>query len=148
MIEVIEYRNGYKYQLAKEASFNLAIEVGGMMRRCGPFLKLYSSGRVSIDEGYAWDGCSGPTKDDETNQRGGLYHDAGYQLIRNGLLDAEQFRPIMDEVLHQTCLEDGMNRFRAWYYFKAVKKFGGSSAEKPREVKYAPYKLNPEFEGV
>ncbi len=72
---------------------------------------------------YAWDGASGPAIDTKTFMRGSLFHDCCYQLIREGSLD-KKYRKYADELLRQICLEDGMNKIRAWYVYRAVRIFG------------------------
>jgi len=133
----MKYRTGYKYQLAEDYTvqtnilgFSISIE----------YIILTPSGLLTVRKGYAWDGCSGPTKDDKTNMRGGLGHDAKYQLMRMGLLPIE-CRKIADKELRQDCLDDGMNRFRAWYYFEGVEHWAASAAKygsDPYPVQDAP----------
>jgi hypothetical protein len=84
-------------------------------------------GKLSIASGYAWDGASGPAIDTDTFMRGSLVHDALYQLMRLGLLPIE-FRDTADLLLKKICLEDGMNRFRAWYVYHAVSMFAARAA--------------------
>ena len=55
--------------------------------------------------------------------RGGLTHDALCQLGRTGLL-AEQWFDAVNAELRRICREDGMGRFRCWYYFRGVEDFG------------------------
>lgn len=86
-----------------------------------------------IWKGYAWDGASGPTYDDKRNMRGSLLHDVFYQLMRQGHLGSE-YREIVDKIFYITCLEDGMNKIRAKYYYWCVRKFACSSAN-PKNVK-------------
>jgi len=107
---------------------------GDSMFKAGPFIILRPSGLLHIKSGYAWDGCSGPTWDDDTNMTAGLVHDALYQLIRNDVLPEDPFREMADDMLKKLCLENGMNCMRAWYYHLAVRKFGGAAVEKPKEV--------------
>jgi hypothetical protein len=64
--------------------------------------------------------------------RGSLVHDALYQLMREGLLDPEQWREPADSLLRAICREDGMSAIRAWWVYKGVR-LGGSSAAKKQE---------------
>ncbi len=83
---------------------------------------------VTIKKRYAWDGASGIfTIDTKTFMRGSLVHDAFYQLIREGCLN-RKYRKYVDQLLKKICLEDGMNKFRAWYVYKAVRIFGKKSS--------------------
>jgi hypothetical protein len=93
---------------------------------------------LTIKKGYMWDGPSGPTVDTKSFMRGSLVHDALYQLMREKKISLD-FKDKADRILQQYCKEDGMNSLRAWYVYRAVKKFGLSSATpKPIKVIKAP----------
>lgn len=88
------------------------------------YIKLDKFGILQINSGYCWDGASGGiTIQDFTNRRASLVHDALYQLIREKHLDIDK-RAVADKIFYETLLQDGMNKFRAWYYYQAVKVFG------------------------
>jgi hypothetical protein len=114
----VYYCKGYKYQLARDYIIQMDLEHPDIITD----YIIFSKGLMTIRKGYAWDGCSGPTYDDNTNMRGGLVHDAGYQLIRLGLL-AHKNKEFFDKLLRTICLEDGMWKIRAWYYFEGVDHF-------------------------
>ncbi len=86
-----------------------------------------SDGNILIEEHYAYDGASGPTFDGKTNLKAALVHDAAYQLMREGLL-GRWYRKQVDELFRKHCIEDGMGKFRAWYYYKAVRIFGARTS--------------------
>lgn len=130
----MRYKAGYKYQLYTDFKIKIPVQPGQGIFETGPFITLSSSGELYIKAGYAWDGCSGPTWDDDTNMVAGLVHDALYQLIRNGVLPDDPFRKVADGVLKALCLENGMNSIRAWYYHLAVRKFGSAAVQNPKEV--------------
>lgn len=135
-MNVIKYRDGYKYQLANGYAVQTAVFPPRHIAT--DFIILATNGMLIINQGYAWDGCSGPTWDDKTNMRAGLVHDALFQLMRNKLLDVG-WRHTADDELRRICKEDGMSAWRAWYYWKAVRMFGESSAEwQEDEVLTAP----------
>lgn len=125
-MERICYRDGYKYQLARTYTIQTAIKPDVPVLT--PFLGLTVDGVLTIQAGYAWDGCSGPTWDDSTNMRGGLVHDSLYQMMREKHLDCG-WRQAADNELRRICREDGMGAIRAWYYHKAVRFAGEGSAE-------------------
>lgn len=85
------------------------------------YLSLHTDGRLIIVEDYAWDGPSGPAIDTKNFMRGSLVHDALYQLMRLGALDAAVYRKQADELLQRICLEDGMSRLRAWWVYMGVR---------------------------
>lgn len=78
---------------------------------------------VLIKARYAWDGASGPTFDTDDTMRASLVHDALYQLLRLGALPRSG-KGAADQLLHDLLIEDGMHRFRAWYWHTAVRWFG------------------------
>ena len=83
---------------------------------------------LTINKGYSWDGPSGPTFDSSNFMQGSLVHDALYQLIREGVLPTDE-RKRADEIMREICLQDGMSKFRAWYLYRGVRRFGASSAK-------------------
>ena len=125
MNRFICYRSikGYKYELASPAETDT-----GIIGRTADteYLRLTIDGILTARKGYCWDGPSGPSIDTNTFMRGSLFHDAGYQLIRMGLLPIE-YKGQIDDLLKRICLEDGMSSFRAWYVHRSVVMFGGGS---------------------
>lgn len=120
----------YKYQLTER--FSIMTPIKPPAKIISPFLRLSPTGRLTILMGYAYDGCSGPTIDDETNECACLVHDALCQLLREGYLPFslhETYRLKIHSYLKQLCLEDGMGKFRARYYHWAVLKFNGTALQ-------------------
>ncbi|MEE8308040.1 MAG: hypothetical protein V3R81_12295, partial [Gammaproteobacteria bacterium] len=70
----------WKYRLFRD--YDIQIRVYPIEGINTQYIKLTVHGWLTIKKGYCWDGCSGPTYDDSTNQRAGLVHDALYQLMR------------------------------------------------------------------
>lgn len=96
-------------------------------------------GRLTVHEGAQWDGASGPTKDswfggDVNADRGPLVHDYLYAVSRQILGEHQQYNDSQYRLFHRIadreflhCLEqDGMPRFRRWYWYRAVRMFGFS----------------------
>jgi len=130
----IYYREGYKYQLTREYRVFIGIFVSQRIET--EWLTLDTDGWLTIREGYAWDGPSGPTFDTPSSMRGSLIHDALYQLIRRGLLESG-WRDKADDLLHDTCIEDGMIHFRAELWEEAVSHFAETAADpasEPEEI--------------
>jgi len=117
----MKYRKlkGYKYELMEREETLIGIK--GISIR-SPYISLLVTGILRVKKHYAWDGPSGPTIDTKTFMRGSLFHDALYQLMRENLLD-RRYRKLADLLLRRICLEDGMNPFRAWYVYHAVRLF-------------------------
>jgi hypothetical protein len=89
--------------------------------------------QIKYKGGYAWDGPSGPVLDTVENMRGSLIHDALYQLLREEWLPAN-FREQADAEFRRLCIEDGVNRFRAWTWYYALR-VGGNPAASPENAK-------------
>jgi len=128
----IFYSEGYKYQLRED--YCVSTDIFPKEDIITEYIHLYKNGFLFIKKGYAWNGCSGPTYDDKTNMRPSLIHDAGYQLLRLGLLP-KRYKKLFDYVFKKACIEDKMLTCRANYYYFAVDKFGGGSCA----AGYEPY---------
>jgi hypothetical protein len=103
----------YKYRLQQD--FSMTIPVIPDADVATEYIELKVSGKLTIKEGYRWDGPSGPTKDTSSFMRGAPVHDVLYQLMREGHLDRKRHRKTADRLMKKLCREDGMNRFKAWY---------------------------------
>lgn len=123
------YKKGYKYQLHLPYRMNIPISPVHDIET--KFINLDKYGNLLIKSGYAWDGPSGPSIDTKSFMRGSLVHDALYQLIANCHLERKD-RFTADKILKQICLEDGMFSFRAWYVYKAVRKYGSRHLKIPK----------------
>ena len=119
----LSYRslNKYKYQLT-DNYFCYLKRIRGFTINY-EFFQIDINGTAVIKKNYAWDGPSGPTIDTKTFMRGSLIHDMLYQAIRLRFLP-NAYRKEADETLRDICLEDGMNSFRAFYVYNAVRMFG------------------------
>jgi len=140
----VYYKGNYKYQLAKPyiaSVLELENHSPAHIRSDGgfAFVSLQPDGSLLINEGYAWDGASGPARDTNNIMRASLVHDALYQLGRAGKLNYSR-RKAADQAFHRICLEDGMSRFRAWYVYRAVRMFAAKSFTDPstRPLQEAP----------
>lgn len=121
----ISYRKGYKYQLTDTLYFNTGITQVSVIDT--GFIRLEPDGLLRLKAGYAWDGCSGPAIDTNTNMFAGAVHDALYQLMRMGLLEFT-WRMLSDKVFRKICLRDGMWVLRAKYFYLGVDLFAASAA--------------------
>ena len=117
----------YKYQLTENLVVNTGLAVEKEINT--DFIHLTRIGILTIKKGYAWDGASGPTWDDNKNIIPSCVHDAFYQLLRDGKLDQSR-RNEIDRLFYVLLLNYGMSKFRAWYYYKAVSIFGGNFSKK------------------
>jgi hypothetical protein len=121
----VRYQDGYRFQLVEPVQIKTGIEVP-----CpgNAFVGLAADGTLTLAAGYAWDGASGPIKQDATVIRGSLAHDGLYQLMRDEGLPLEH-RGAADKLLRSICKEDGMPAWQAWLVYVAVRTFGGRFAD-------------------
>ena len=123
---MIRYHEGYKYWLAE--SHQIFVEIHPQDDVVTEWLLLNTEGFLTIMRGYAWDGPSGPMPDTKDAMRGSLAHDAIYQLMREGHLDA-RYRDVADKLLREICIEDGMSHPMAELLYQAVHIFGDPYAD-------------------
>ena len=145
-MKLIQYRDiqPYKYMLSKEfscvvpESLRPKVSISICDENGTPRIRLTPAGTLFIHAGYIWDGASGPTLDDGSNMVPALQHDAFYQLMREGLLPQSWRKPV-DEYFYEMLKVHGMGTFRAWYYYRSVRMFGGKSARRQNDGKYKIY---------
>lgn len=123
----IAYRDGYRYQLGADYWCSTLIIPSDHVAT--EYILLDIDGGITIREGYAWDGPSGPTIDTPNFMRASLVHDALYQLMREGYISINH-RQAADRLLQRLCREDGMSWVRAWWVYAGVR-LGGASAAAP-----------------
>jgi hypothetical protein len=123
----VAYKKGYKYQIVE--TFTEQIDIRPEQDIDTVYVDLSAAGVLTLKEGYAWDGPSGPTFDTLNFMRGSLVHDALYQLMRMGQLDPEQYREPADRLLQRMCKQDGMSSIRAWWVYQGVHNFGKPAAD-------------------
>jgi hypothetical protein len=129
----VRYKVGYKYQLARDCIRRGTIKPEAPIDT--DYIALDMDGMMRVKKSYAWDGCSGPTIDTVTNMRGGLFHDAYFQLMRLGLLPESCFEEANRE-FKRICLEDGMSKVRAALFFMGVStSFSRACAKRGTEQK-------------
>ncbi len=127
----------YKYETEGNHTYQTGLRLPANITSSGGWVVFHSNGELEIKDGYHWDGPSGPARDTKNAMGGSLVHDAFYQLMREGLLDDDVWRPIADEIYERICLEDGMSKFRSWYHFTGIAWFAGFAAkptDKPQNI--------------
>lgn len=115
----------YKYQTTRVMEFTLKHDYGVEVN--GYYIDLIGN-KLRIARGYAWDGASGPTWDTKSSMRASLVHDALYQLIRENKIPMRDRRKA-DSELVKVAVADGMWKWRAKAWSKALKHFGKSAAK-------------------
>lgn len=133
----IRYKSGFKYQLTSPYSIKLLVNPKTTVK--SKYISLTKTGTLTIREGYAWDGASGPTYDSKNSMRGGLVHDAIYQLMRMGDLP-QAYRTHADKELYRLCREDGMSWIRARLWYRFVRRLAGfaSATKNVKKIEVAP----------
>ena len=128
----IEYRSGYKYQLATDYRIKCNIKPKKVVDE--KFIKLDKNGNLTVVEGYAWDGPSGPVVDTRENMRASLVHDALYQLIRHRHLTVKEHKDKADRLFKKICIKDGVQPVTARVYYLGLK-MGGKPSTDPKNKK-------------
>lgn len=113
----ITYRSGYKYVLHEE--YYIPLPLRGY-NAVSPYFQLNSYGDLFVNKGYAWDGASGPAIDTKDFMRASLIHDVLCQMISEKLLP-EKEQPLVDRIMRDICIADGMPRIRAYWAWAAVR---------------------------
>lgn len=134
----IRYRSEYKHQLASDYDVDISIRPSQDVQ--SQFIDLSTAGALTVKNGYAWDGPSGPVVDTRETLRASLVHDALYQLMRNGHLSARRHRKRADEIFRDMCKADGLSPFYAQVFYKGLRTFGepATSPERKKRVHRAP----------
>lgn len=146
----IQYRAGYKYQLAETYTHvtmiypsvvvpgAVGLEVNEVKT---DFIFLDHVSNLTIKAGYAWDGPSGPVRDTHRNLRASLIHDAFYQLMRLGKLPRDPYKALADTLFYTMCRADGVFGPLAWLYLQGLRRFGNPATDpgNARKVQYAPW---------
>jgi hypothetical protein len=117
----MRYQNkrSWKYRIYEDVEYDLYHDFGKIAH---PYFHI-NGNHLTVKEGYHWDGPSGPTIDTDNFMSPSLIHDVLFQCMREDLLSRDRFKHANIELKMQ-CRERGMSRFRAWYVYHAVDKFG------------------------
>jgi len=117
---IVLYKKGYGNRLHEKFELYIPdIFTDKIIAGSDNYIILHPDGLMKFKRGYSWDGASGPTVDTKNTIRGSLVHDGLYQLMRENKLK-RLHRNYVDRLLRRHLREDGMNWFRAWYWYKGV----------------------------
>ena len=95
---------------------------------------IYTGGQIDLFSGFSWDGPSGPTFDTVDSIRASLVHDALCHLSDEGYLPP-YYNHIIDVLLKIHCIEDGMNKWRAYTWYFCVRLWRAARRFKRRKQK-------------
>lgn len=133
----MKYKSGYRYKLDEVYLHQLPFTVFDARRIPGDWIELVED-RLTIANGYAWDGAStGLPWTPKKWIRPSLVHDALYQLIREGQLPMER-RVDADNEFYKLLLGNKVNYIVALLAYGAVRLFGNYFLRKGRKTKVAP----------
>lgn len=118
-------RNGrWKYRMT--ADYTIDVGIRPLINVDLPLRGITKKGMLSLKKEMEWNGASGPAVDTPNTQRGTAVHDTLYYFIRANLLPMSA-RKKADKVLRRIIREDGMNWFRAWWWYRFVRLTGGTT---------------------
>lgn len=122
---------GYKYMVTVPQATHTGIAPPYGTAIVTPFLSLDPGGWLTAKVGYAWDGVTlGP--DLPSLMHASLFHDALYQLIRDGRLPVDS-KDAADIVLKSVALQHGASPWVANSIWWTVHRFGDRFC-KPRKA--------------
>ena len=123
----LKYRNitRFKYEVVED--WSIQTDIKGCACHTD-HITLDDGGLLTAKAGYKWDGASGPTIDTPDSQCGSCAHDMLYELMRRSLLE-QSWRPYSDRLLHDVCVENGMNPIRADIWKSMVETFAAGAAK-------------------
>ncbi len=133
----IKYRAGIKYLIAEDFTIPLRLFMDLPTLPADivtDLVELTRDWQLTLRKYFFSDGPSGCTVDDETNLRTAFIHDGFYYLLRKGKL-APEYREIVDKLLEEVGIADGMQPLRAGLWHQGVEIFAAGSAR----VGYDPY---------
>ncbi|MDD5011618.1 MAG: hypothetical protein PHQ00_05805 [Phycisphaerae bacterium] len=119
-----------KYELLEDINVRTPFVCNKSFGHIRPGLKPYT---IILEKGFTYDGPSGPAIDTMNFIVPSAGHDATYFLIENGVFDRPElsyrmnkllravYRKMADLELLIQCKRYGMNNFRAWYVYFAVR---------------------------
>jgi hypothetical protein len=128
---IANYSKKYKYTLTQELQQSLL----GTNFKAATIYFTFTPHYLNIHPGYSWDGASGPTWDTPDTMRASLIHDVFYQCFREKLIEnTYRNRKYADKLFKLLLLKYGMGKFRANYFYLAVRVGGAfTSRGKPRK---------------
>ncbi|MEQ9318387.1 MAG: DUF1353 domain-containing protein [Polyangiaceae bacterium] len=116
----------YKYELQRRYEHPEPVAIRPATPVDHPFMTLSTTGALTVEDKYAWDGASGPVPDTPDVMRASLVHDALYQMIRQKLVPWNwgRNRKHADAAFRDTCIADGMSPAKATLLYHGLRLIG------------------------
>ena len=134
----ILYKGGYKYQLVNRVVFETGLKPNRVEGIWTSYIELTRDGKLTIKDGYAWNGANSPAINTDNLIVASLIHDVLYQLLEEYELQ-RSYKDEIDAIMLRICKDLGMNWFRRWYIAKVLKYLGHHTLNKPNIKKFIPY---------
>jgi len=134
----IAYTNADKFVLGRDEYFDLDFAPEYPVENS--YAKFTPDGVLKIKRGFLWS-ANFPAMNTDNTKPASLVHDAGYDLIKDGLLPRQQFKDLFDMAMRDILLECGILDARAWAWYMAVQIGGNNALDEPRpSLRYSPIK--------
>jgi len=133
----LQYKDGYKIMTYNDISIQTNIRPDNIIiykPNRTIYISLTTKGVLTVYAGYGSDLASGPTINTKSSRRGAVFHDALYELMRQGLLDIK-WREKADRVLYITTIKDDMWQWRAKLWYKGLQIADGKAAKTENKKK-------------
>lgn len=108
--------------------------------KCNDYLSVVD-GWMQIEDGYRWDGSSGPAIDTAKCMIASLVHDAYYQMMRESCILRNAWRGYADRQYREICLDAGMWEPMAEWRYWAICKYAGKYTYPQPEKKHKVYSV-------
>jgi len=133
------YVDGFKYQSRNDMVYFTGIFPPKTI--VTELIILRTDSWMWVGKYFAWDGCSGPTIDTNTNGRGGHAHDALAALMRGGYIPMG-CRFASNKVIERLMIDDGAWECRAHTYrFVLDRTKSWADPKNARKLLTAPHKI-------
>jgi hypothetical protein len=136
----IAYTKADKFVLGRNEWFDL--DFAPMYEVESSYVKFTIDGVLMIKRGFLWS-ANFPAMNTENTKPASLLHDAGYDMIKDGLLPRKPFKDLFDMAMRDVLLECKILDARAWAWYMAVQIGGDNALNAPRpSLRYSPVRNN------
>lgn len=119
---VYEWHGAWRYRVVRNVVFHFPAHLVRFRRLSGHGWATHEDGRLDVDQGYTWDGPSGPAINCEASVVASLVHDIVCELVLTApgkhAYPCGYFRA--HRLYRMICRAQGMHPVRAWYQWTAL----------------------------